>query len=318
MPAKTNPLGDQVISEQVLAERRGLGVRHIAAVFLAVAMLATGAFSVSGCSPKDPEVNTPTATEAPANPSETQEIPAGAKDFIDEYGSRYDDPVSTYYAESAYRQESRQASILSDEYISEYDFDIPAKDQGILGFETYSLPLDAKIDRRVSMDLFNNYTSDQLTIYMNALARNPNEKEIVNRQFMGFCSFIGEVSPSMLAKGLTGYDGRIIAMMETFDSVVERYGSNANYIVNKASEPANGGTNTLFHDGDTVIGTLDDGVTRQFQSSTDIAISVEIYNSNSQTIKHEVINDVELIVTRNPYNTAFSASGISIGQVKKQ
>ncbi len=287
------------------------GLRGVRLVGLFGAGLAVLAVIGGGCTAKAPQEAEQTTTETAEEP-----IPSEAKEFIAEYGARYSDPLSTYYAEKAYRDASDQGSMITDAYVAEYDINSPSGGSSDLGFEFYELPLDSEVSAQLSLDVFNNYTARQLTIYMNTLARNPNGKEVIDDHFKDLCSYNSGLDQSPGA-AFTKDDPYVENLMDTFGSIVDRHGSNAHYTVTMASETGDDESASSFDMRRTpIVGTDDHGHVGQFSCNADIVVRVDVYNADDFVTTYETIEDVELTIIRQPYNTTDSISGISIGQVK--
>jgi hypothetical protein len=286
------------------------GLRGVRWVGLLGAGLAVLAVIGGGCAAKAPQERAPEVTEAPA-----KAIPSEAKEFIAEYGVRYTDPLSTYYAEKAYRDASDQGSMITDAYVAEYDMSSLQR-KSDLGFARYELPFDVNINTQLAKDVFNDYTAGQLTIYMNTLARNPQGKEVVDRQFEEFCSELGNTDPGIAGSAFTEDDAYIENLMATFASIVNEHGSNAHYTVTEASDGQSDALSTHFNDS-TLLGIESDGVIDRFQSSADVVVLVDVYDKDEFKREYVTLEGVELTVIRGFHNPAhFGVSRICIGQVK--
>jgi hypothetical protein len=113
--------------------------------------------------------------------------PKAQNTFITKFGNRYTDPVSTYFAEAAYEKAHNGKSVMmSDEIIDKYE-NLKQHDgeKSELGFYMFHLPVDTKIDNKVSLDIYNNYIFKNLDIYMNLIAKNPSSeaRDAIDKQF---------------------------------------------------------------------------------------------------------------------------------------
>jgi hypothetical protein len=168
-----------------------------------------------------------------ASPRQKQQgFSAEAKDFVAKYGDRYSDPVSTYYAEKAYETKNNSPGLLmSDNFISDFEItnniDVTASD---LEFTMMRLPLDTKVCQETSIKVFNNYTSENLSQYMNLLAKNPGQKaeDIIDSQFLNYCAgnYLGKYDSNMWN---TKADTAAKKLMDTVKNIVTEYGGAANY-----------------------------------------------------------------------------------------
>ena len=240
-------------------------------------------------------------------PAENTSIPAEAQAFVDEFGTRYGDPVSTYYAEEAYLAAGNKTRLMSDDYIDVlYDPDGQRNNVSPLGFEHYSVYPELKIDLTTAMKIFNEYTAKVVSSYMNALARNPTPKgtEIVDNEFMYYCSDTG------YANRFTEDDEYIATLMETAKGIVAKYGSAANYTVAQGSTVEGEPNSTYFNEYSTnAQGQDEKGITNKFSNVVDLAVEVEVFSGKSATKDEVIIEDVELFVVRPLYGYQ-----ISIGQ----
>ncbi len=199
-------------------------------------------------------------------------VPAAAKSFVKEYGDRYTDPVSTYYAKQDYEANNNcPPALMSTDFINSYEISNTVDgDMSSLDFTTLELLVNSAINQQSSIDLFNNYTSVNLDCYMNVLSKNPGAKatEIINSQFLDYCS--GGSWANVNNVTLNNKDpeeGQ--KLIDNFEAVVDKYGSNACYTIEKASNDDNLNgtlfdkavpTASKFDSNGRVIGFVDNGV----------------------------------------------------------
>lgn len=271
---------------------------------LAVALAGAVTLGAAGCSgdkvgAQAPEVNPSTTTESVA---ESQEVPKEAESFIDQYGSRYDDPVSVYFAQKDYEANvSTWPIILSEEYITNYE-----PSSGVvsdLGFEMGKFPIESEGIEGIDdfIDVFNSYTAPQLSRYMNLLARNPDPEaiKIIDNEFLNYCSANSNIGTQA---EIVDDNQDVINLMNLAKSTVSKYGSAANYYVANGSSDRSNVDSTLF---------INENVSKGFNSETGIhflqtsgvklIINVDTYN-NSDNINREVeiVDDAQLIIFRHP------------------
>jgi len=313
-PGSTEPIesAEPIFEEKV--EKKGLSPKQQLAI--AMGVIAFTAAALGGVTVNALSQRQSTITEAPANPgnptntgeTKQEEIPAEAMSFVSEYGSRYTDPVSTYYAEQAYIAAGNKGLLMPDVYINEYDASAQMDRLSPLGFEWYSLSPDAKIDLSTSMEIFNKYTAKEVGIYMNALAKNPTPEAttIIDNEFMNYCSDTNN------ANRFTEDDKYINTLMETAKSIVAKYGSAANYTLAQGST-IEGKPNSTYFDKDLVTiiqGQDENGVTNIFENKINLAIEVEVFSGKSSTKDEVIIKDAEIFVIRQ-----LNSARISIGQI---
>lgn len=243
----------------------------------------------------------PTKTEAPANPgAEQQDLSVEAKAFVAEYGDRYSDPVSTFYANKSYEIEYGTKLVMSDAYISEYDTTAQMHETSPLGFERYMIPKNAKIDQELSMKIFNEYTSKELSLLLNCLAKNstPEGMAIVDFEFAKYCSTDGN------------------ELMETAKAIVEKYGSAANYIVEPASNNSDNSNISYFNENDSTDAQAVDenGKITEFSSLTDLGITIESYSEQNFTQSEEIIKNFQLDIFIGP-NPGYDSAPVYIGLI---
>jgi len=227
-------------------------------------------------------------------------VPAEALSFVETYKNRYEDPVSAYYSEKAYEAANGGKSlILTDEFVASYE---PNKEEfrgSALGFERfpYNYPSGTKMDSGLFMDIYNGYTSKEMSLYMNALAKNPTAEgiEVVDRQFMAYCSSHTD------AAGDYAYDDAYIeSLMTTLKRVVEKYGSAANYTATQGTVDGSTGT-TLFNANDTVVIGADEAQTSdQYTFNYDLVIRIDKYADGNETVSSEKFKQVNQTVIVRP------------------
>jgi hypothetical protein len=157
---------------------------------------------------------------------------APVRSFVRDYGTRYNDAVSTYYATQAYRKATGVDLVMTKDYITNYD-PLATTEQGptsTLGFERYSLPVDAKIDIATCEKIFDEYIAKELTLYMNLIAKNPNATDIIDSQFT---NFLGPADTDHADRDYT------VKLMESAKVEVAKHGSSANYKVEPISDNDN-------------------------------------------------------------------------------
>lgn len=250
------------------------------------------------------------------NPGETQKepaIPNEAKQFVSEVGSRYADPVSTYYAVEAYKKEhSGKTPVLSDEFINNYDNSGPRDmDLSTLGFTAYRLPLDAVVNQKTLIDIFNNYTKPNLDLYMNLLSKNPSAKAvtIIDSEFRDYCSDGGSFKED---------DNGIAALMATAKKEVAEHGNATIFKTAKASENPNNLDATLYPGADTTtLGTFSwGGQNIKCYTSAGINLVIDSDEYNNKLVNHvkKTTRGIVLSVMRQPTTGDDKYSFISIGQ----
>lgn len=247
---------------------------------------------------------------------------AALRSFIRDYGDRYSDPVSTYQAEEAYEASHSDGPnngglLITQETIANYDMSASMDLSGSpLGFEGYKLPLSAKADRATSMEIFNNYTCKEMSLYMNLLARNSNNPDavaIIDFEISHWCaSNWGQSSPENAQID----DTSMQTMMETAKSVVAEYGSAANYTVAPGSA-TEGDPNFTYFDPNLspdVLGLDEDHNVTKLQDYADVAILVDTYSRGSVFHETHTLKNFQLFVDRQDPFPGDDFTMISIGQ----
>jgi hypothetical protein len=285
--------------------------------------IAVATVCLSGCnSSADNNPNKVTATSNDSGEKQPA-VPSEAQSFVTEYGNRYSDSVSTYYAVEAYKDtHSGVDPVMSNEYVKNYDFNgekhFPISP---LGFELKELPTDVSFNQESSIKLFNEYTALMLGKYMELISKNPmpDEIKIIDQQFLDNCA----------GQHLGGYDSwdteqRDSAnnLLRTLKSVVAKHGSAANYSVALASNDKTNTNATLFNKNiPTVTGYYMYNNEKLIAANDDInlVINVDTYKNENVSHSKEVLKDFQLKVVRQPSSQTGNGSAatwtyISIGQ----
>jgi len=281
---------------------------------LAVALAGAVALGAAGCSgdkvgAKAPEINPSTTSEAVV---EAQEIPQEAESFVEQYGSRYEDPVSTYYAAKALESEyGNKSLVLSDEFFVNYNVDSQKNAVSSIGFELYSLPLVDEVSVEDFTKVFNEYVVKELSLYMNSLAKNPTPEaqQVIDFEFTNWCSdaMNRDNNPAP-----TKDEEYVAKLMSTCKGIVAEYGSSANYTVKRATNnevEVEGESYVSPHGIVNVLKVDENGKIITFTNNLDMAIVIEKYNDNTPTGETLLISDIQLTYTRQP------AGMIAIGQI---
>ena len=297
-------------------ERKKFSPKRALAIGLVGIVGALGVVDAAACGGNSQPQPKATATELPAN--------LGEKTFVTTYGERYADPVSTYYANQAYKKVNHGRDlVMTDSFINNYDTTAERPEVSDLGFTWCELPKDAKIDQATSVKLFNDYVAKEMSLYMNCLAKNPSEAAvaITDFEFTHYCSDANWENYPNSKLDFTADDGPIATLMETAKAVVAKYGSSANYTVNRGvvAWPGEGASNvTVFYPGDsTDIWNIDKKENLMgFENNADIDISIDIYNGSKVTQTTDVLKNVVLSFIRNPMGepAEINFTYISIGQ----
>lgn len=279
---------------------------------LAVALAGAVTLGAAGCSGDKvgataPEVNPSTTTESVA---ESQEVPKEAESFIDQYGSLYDDPVSVYFAQKDYETNvSTRAIILSEEYITNYE-----PSSGLvsdLGFEEGKFPVGSE-DINDFVDFFNEYTVPQVSRYMNLLARNPSPEavKVIDNEFLKYCSANENLGTQV---EFTDDDQDILELMDLSKEIVAKYGSAANYRVEKGSLNEGSGGTFFFNPNVSLANRLDSDIQSLHVPGVNIVISVEAYDNNKVSNYTETIKNTQLVLTTHPGVHPVDYNYVSIG-----
>lgn len=259
------------------------------------------------------------ATEVPANPTnEKQAIPKEAQDFVNQYGDRYSDPVSTYYAEKDYKATvDKYGSMMTNDYINKFEItNLSQGDVDQLGFTNYMLPLSAEDNQQTAVNVFNSYTAKNLSLYMNLLAKNPSlkAKDIIDSELQNYCSNTSADDQQNIA--FSADNEAINKLMNTAKTIVAKYGSAANYSVAKASIDTSDPNTTEFPESLTAVETFEfrgQKIKSLHSSGVRLVINVDSYNGKNVTHTIETLKDVQLSIIRQP-DIGSNSTYISIGQ----
>lgn len=235
-------------------------------------------------------------------------LPGDAKQFISKYGSRFSDPVSVYLTEYGYEQSGNKSLMLSDEAVANYDMSIrpTAEKSPLVSFERYNLPVTTGLDQNTAVKIFNEYTAKELTLYMNALAKNPSAKaqEVIDFEFTNYCS------NDELSIDYSKYTQNLMAMCK---AMVAKYGNSTQYIIGK------GALKNDIAPGDTYISS---DVPNQGQEnstykmfSNQAVLSIETLTTSDQgsnSTQEYTTGTIEFIYYRDNNSTK-----LSIGQIGK-
>ena len=296
-------------------EKKELTSTQRLAIILAGVALASGI--VGGVTVNALSQRQPTATEAPANPAnqtstgevkpDTQNVPAEAKSFVEEYGSMYSDPVSTYYAEKTYEEAGYKSVMLTKEYIANYDPNVVRDRISHLGLESYSLPLSKVVDQATAVEIFDKYTAKELAIYMNALSKNPTTEAvtIIDAEFLNYCSDTNN------ADAFTVDDEYIMKLMETAKSIVAKYGSNASFDIIPGSSDLSD-TGMSYIGSPITMGRDESGAPQIYSNNANIAMNVYIFDGVASTVTKDKIKNIQLVYIRQQ-----NSDKISIGLLTK-
>ncbi len=284
----------------------------LAGAALTLGVIGIGDRAVNALRHTNPEKNE-TSTKSS---NEQRDIANELKNFVADFGDRYSDPISTFYSNNVYENETGVNLIMTDKYISEYDTTAQMHEPSPLGFERYLIPKDSKIDQNLSMKIFNDYTSKELSLYMNRLAKNPNPEAvaIIDYEFTNYCSMAGNDNTPEFA--FNQDNEGIATLMETAKSVVAKYGNAANYSVEPASNNSDQQNISYFDENDSTDAQAVDnsGKITEFSSLTDLGIAIESYNDQNFTQFEEIIKNFQLDIVIRP-NSGYDIVPISIGQI---
>ncbi len=290
---------------------------------LAVALAGAVALGAAGCSgdkvgAQAPEINPSTTTEAPAN---SEKLPKEVASFVEQYGYRYSDPVSTYYAYEAYKAANpNQSLIIEDDFVANYDKSAQQEKSSNLGFERYTLSKGAEFNSETSetsMKVFNEYLVKQLSLYMNYSAMNPypEAQDIIDFEFESYCSQAGGRN----LVEMTRDDNNILSLMETAKSIVSKYGDAAIYNVAPGSHQQGDPNTSLFDEraGTSIIRLDANGLVDSTQNTINFVVNIATYEGQTVLQQQETIKNFEFSIMRQIHpdpNVDFTY--ISIGQAK--
>lgn len=309
---------DQAERAPTTPEQKRFHPKRWLATAMACAALTACSDSVNNSFPKAPTTAETTAGpddgEETASTEKPQIIPDEAKDWVAEYGDRYVDPVSTFYAELGYEAKYGTFAYMTSKDIDEYEITYETHGEtSPLGFTMETLPLDAKIEQEDSIKIFNSWIAPNLDLYMNLIAKNPTPKgiAIVEEQFRAYCE--GENPNSV--NGIPNEESSIGArkILDTMAAIVTNYGSNAVYSIAPATTWENREqreTSTVFYN-PTIVYENDSGFT---DAGIQLLINIDAYNGKEVSRKTETIEDFQIIVYRQPTTGTDTFSYLSFGE----
>jgi len=325
MTNPTQPDGSNFFNSEPIEstpEKKGLTSRQKIAAAMAGIALTAGV--IGGVTANVLAQRSPITAEAPANPgSEQKSIPAEAKSFVNEYSTRYEDPVSTYYAEKAYEAKGAKSIVLSNDFINKYEIkNTHYENSSSIGFDLCKLPLNVEVSNSLAINIFDQYTSKELSLYMNALAKNPTAEAeaVIDNQFMNSCS--NTINPNVVGSAFPDDDKNIVTLMNTAKTVVAKYGSAANYNVMPGSNNQLDTNSTYFYGSQEVTKIDENKKVMSFQYSVNLLVSIDTYSVDKVSHTNEVIKNISLSIMRQP-NTGSADNPanftyISIGQFRIQ
>lgn len=239
--------------------------------------------------------------------------------FLEEFGGRYADPVSTYYAEQAYQAANNRPAVLTDSAIKTYGEGGNRQEHGsALGFDMYRLPLKTEINEATSIAIFNTYTAKQLSLYLNYLAKNPTPEDVavIDTQFMNYSS--NTIGANLPASAFVDDDTDIATLMTTAKAVVAKYGSAANYTVEPGAIDSTDPNSTSFKSESIMFHANDDKSVAGSTIEANVVVTVDVYDGTKVSRTTEVVEGANLTILRQP-NIGTSANPddftfVSIGQ----
>lgn len=263
---------------------------------------------------KLPGSKPPISEKQAAAPTEKKiSVPAEAKSFVDEFGSRYTNPVASYYAEKSYEsQHGGKKLVMTDNYINKYEIsDVIKGETSELGFAMTRLPLDATISQETMMQLFNDRTANNLSLLINLLAINtsPKGQEIIKSQFLNACS-------DTWSERKNDDDRDVQNLFNTASSIANKIGNNSICKVMPASNQ-DGTDGTYFNSNinPEIQGIDKNGNTTFFAyNNVVLAISVDSFNDDGKMSNSKMKPTIDLSYMRKPAVSGAKFTYLSAGQ----
>lgn len=288
---------------QQIEKKSDLKKKIIASLSGIAFALSLGVVS-SGCSS---EKKIEAATEPTEQVEKAEKVPREAREFVETYGDRYDDPVSAYYVNKAYMEtHDGKSLIMTDEYINNYKKPHQYNMEGKHGFAWHPLPNDIEINTNLSVKVFNEYAKPMMENYLNLVAMNPGSKaaEIIDDEFMVYC-------------GVTTDNQEAEKLMTTLKNIVFYNGSGVEYHVAEAEivdfhDEESELKKTAFIDDITSIGKVEYGeysAVAWNENFVRLLIEIDRYDGKKITKTSDIIDDFIFSVSRVPNEPI-----ISIGQ----
>jgi len=269
--------------------------------------LGLAAFTGCAANSNDGEpAPTPTST---AIETEAPVVPPEAQEFVDYYSDRFPDALATYYAVTAYEQESGGTVLtIADWYTEDYDFDsLPFQEGEMspLGFPGLAFDFSQEIQSEETFsEFFNDSAAPVLERVTNLIAKNPTGPQIaVIRD--EFKKYSGMGNP------------HADTLIDTLADFVYTHGSNANYTILPSTPDysASQQENTVLLGHPDIDAVDEDENITAFFGTLDLSFGIESYdNENTSTYSVATLENLHLSVgktgTSDPNNRGFVGIGI--------
>lgn len=224
-------------------------------------------------------------TEQSASVSSPEE-----RDFINAYKDRYVDPIATYNSEAAYLKANPGKDLtVGNDYFAGYNAEGTASAPvSPLGFYILKLQPGSEATTQSSVDQFNQ-ALPEMNRFMNLLSKNPlpDQVKVIKDEFN---DYVGFNNPSA---------SQLIAVLS---AVVEKYGSNAVYVINEGTTDASAdkAKATIFDGRKPIIDRVDTrGATDSFHTHANLSITVTSYDKTGKSVvATESLDSFQFSVTR--------------------
>ena len=284
-------------------ETKGGKAAITGAGILAVGGLVFGGVKIGESDSSAPEHNTAPATSG----QETTKIPQAAQDFVKAYSNRFDNPLATYYAEIAHEKTvPGDYETIGDDYFTKYEAGKTATGKvSPLGFDFQLLKPGQEVNQANSITQFN-ASIPTMNRLMNLLSKNPTpvETAAIEDEFNQYSGFHNASSEGLIT---------------TLAAVVQKYGTNSNYLINQATGDQNTDRTkaTIFESPTPVIDSRDaNGNVSDFDNGIALSISVESYdNAGKLTKSTDVIDNLQFTVQRQPQYDPLNGGYMGIGLI---
>lgn len=295
--------------------KKPIGKVAVAGAGLSLAVTAGIGIGASGSQNNGPSPSG-TSTSGPEKPGQNNDtVPAEAREFVDQYGVIFHNPVATYYAQEAYAAEHGGATVIDQPYIDSY-----VKTDGIdqessdLGFWRTYVPLDQPVNKETFTTFINDMAIQScLDRYLNLVAKNPlpEATAIIDNEFLKYCGGIGSGSSA------SGSDNRehTLTLMQTMKTIANKYGSEANYKIAPASLDETAAESATVVEFKPVIDSVnEDNLVTNFHAPITLRVDVDVYDENNKVITQKESVDMRLTVARVAPTGPVDPGRVIIGQ----
>ena len=222
------------------------------------------------------------------------------KQYAEAYKGDFSDPVGTYLSSL---QDNGNALTVLDEKAAQYNLDSneTSVDADAFGFSVLTDESKTGFGKEDAEALFNKYTCPMLTNYLNALAKNPKHRDIVNHEFKDSCGgYSFAVNGDTTKVNNSDVKKYADTLVDVLTSVVDKYGSNSDFSIIKIN-PDKWNDENCTECADSLSGKNLDGDATHQDDFLQLLINVKTYTDDGkckETI--EKIENFNMFFTQDP------------------